>query len=332
MDKAIREFPRQFAFEPIIKNSDRLGTFDKFILAGMGGSHLAGDILHVSHPYIDIINHEDYGLPEMLKKELRTRLIIVSSYSGNTEEAVSALDEGMRNGYAMAAISMGGTLLSLAKKYKIPYIQLPNTGIQPRMALGFSIKALLSFMRQFQALKELSALSSILKADEKEKEGKALAARLKGLVPIVYTSRHNRPIGYNWKIKLNETGKIPAFYNVFPELNHNEITGFDVKMSTKELSKLFHFLFLFDPNDHPFIAKRMLILKKLYEERGLSVEAITIEGPTFWYRLFSSILFADWTALYTAKQYKVEAEQVPMLEEFKRLVFEMQMASAVLRR
>lgn len=327
MEKAIREFPKQFAFEPIIKYKDRLKTFDKFVLGGMGGSHLTADILHVSHPYLDIVSHEDYGLPEMLKKELKSRLIIVSSYSGNTEEAISALHEAMKNDYAVAAMSAGGTLGKLAKEYKIPYIKFPDTGIQPRMALGFSMKALLCFMRQSRALEELTALGPLLKPGELEEKGKEMAKRLNHYVPVIYTSRHNRPIAYNWKIKLNETGKIPAFYNVFPELNHNEMTGFDVKSLTKKLSERFYFLLFKDPNDHPFIMKRMDILQKLYEDRGLKVGQVSLEGPTLWYRIFSSLLWADWTALYLAKGYRVEAEQVPMVEEFKKLIIKSQVKS-----
>lgn len=329
MEKAIREFPQQFAFKPIIKHKEHLKTFDKFVLAGMGGSHLAADILHVSHPYIDIVSHEDYGLPEMLKKELKNRLIIVSSYSGNTEEAISALHEAMKNDYAVAAMSVGGILGQLAKEYNIPYIKLPNTGIQPRMALGFSMKGLLRLMRQSRALEELTALGPLLKPADLEEKGKEMAKKLNHYVPVIYASRHNRPIAYNWKIKLNETGKIPAFYNVFPELNHNEMTGFDVTPFTKELSERFYFLLFKDSRDHPFIMKRMDILEKLYEDRGLNVEAVNLEGPTLWYRIFSSLLWADWTALYLARAYKVEAEQVPMVEEFKKLVVEHQVGSLV---
>ncbi len=130
----------------------------------------------------------------------------------------------------------------------------------------------------------------------------------------------NEAIAYNWKIKFNETGKIPAFYNIFSELNHNEMTGFDVKDVTKDLSKNFTFILLKDNADDERIQKRMRILKKLYEDRGLSVIEIELQGDTAFQKIFSSIILADFAAYYTAMGYGLDPEQVPMVEEFKKLV------------
>ncbi|MFA5937162.1 MAG: SIS domain-containing protein, partial [Candidatus Paceibacterota bacterium] len=155
-----------------------------------------------------------------------------------------------------------------------------------------------------------------------EEIGKTLAQKIKNYVPIVYASSRNLSLVYNWKIKLNETGKIPAFYNVLPELNHNEMTGFDVKDSTEELSNKFYFLILKDKEDNSKILKRIDVLEKLYKDRNLEVETIEIKGENIWEKIFSSLLLADWTAYYTALEYKQDPEQVPMVEEFKKLILE----------
>jgi len=147
-----------------------------------------------------------------------------------------------------------------------------------------------------------------------------LAKKFEGYVPIIYSSRRNLAVTYNWKIKFNETGKIPAFYNIVPELNHNEMTGFDVINSTRSLSKKFKFLFLSDSDDNERIVTRMEVLQKLYEDRKLPVEVVKMNGGSRLEKIFSSLILADWTAFYTSELYGTEATEVPMVEEFKKII------------
>jgi glucose/mannose-6-phosphate isomerase len=320
MYSAIKNFNRQFSYKPKIKNKEKLLKPKLYIVAGMGGSHLAADLLKVWDPKLMLFVHKNYGLPDIQDQILQESLLIASSYSGNTEETLDAYEAAKKRGIQRAAITVGGRLLAYAEKDGIPYIKLPDTGIQPRSALGFSIKALLALMGKTRALHNISKLSYLLKPQSLEQEGKELAEKLQGYVPIIYSSEQNLPIAYNWKIKFNETGKIPAFCNFFSELNHNEMTGFDVKATTKELSSKFYFILLRDESDHPRIRKRMDILKKLYQDRGLPVLEVNLSGKDLFYKIFSSLLLADWIAYYTAKIYNVEPEQVPMVEEFKKQV------------
>ena len=197
---------------------------------------------------------------------------------------------------------------------------MPSTGIQPRAALGLNIKAVAKFLGRNDLLKELNELASSLKPSSLENNGKKLAQKIKGFIPIIYSSSENIGIAYNWKIKLNETGKIPAFYNIFPELNHNEMTGCDIKSGNQKLIKNLYFIILKDKNDHPRIQKRMQILEKIYKSRNLPVETINLKGKTIFDKIFSSLLLADWTAYHTALQYTLEPTEVPMVEEFKKLM------------
>ena len=150
--------------------------------------------------------------------------------------------------------------------------------------------------------------------------GQKLANELRSKIPVIYASARNAAVAYNWKIKMNETGKIPAFYNVIPELNHNEMTGFDVSEKTKKLSENFHFVFLTDAADHSQIKKRMTVCKKLYENRGLAVTTIALSGDAVFEKIFNSLLLADWAALHTALSYGVSPDGVPMVEEFKKMI------------
>lgn len=320
MYETIKNFHTQFAFEPVIKNFDALKGHEWVIAAGMGGSHLAAGLLKVWKPELPLIIHKNYGLPDFPEHVLGTSLLIANSYSGNTEETLDAYLVAGKKGMARAAVSTGGKLLEFSEKDGTPYIKMPDTNIQPRSALGFSFKSFLRLLGEEETLQEVGKLSESLNAARYEESGKMLAERLKGFVPVVYSSEKNWPIAYNWKIKFNETGKIPAFYNIFPELNHNEMTGFDAKENTRVLSEKFYFIFITDAADHSKIQQRMIVTMNLFKDRGLPVEEVPLSGDNIFYKIFSSMLIADWTSYYTAENYGVEAEKVPMVEEFKKLV------------
>ncbi|OGY61330.1 MAG: hypothetical protein A3H06_01400 [Candidatus Colwellbacteria bacterium RIFCSPLOWO2_12_FULL_44_13] len=318
IDEAIRNFAEQFSYEPEIQNGVKLGRYDRYVICGMGGSHLAADLLRVWNPYIRLTVHKDYGLPALSRDDFEKSLLIFDSYSGNTAEVLDGFREALRRGYAMAVLATGGELLEEAKKEKVPYVELPDEHLQPRLGLGYVTRALLHLLHEEDAFQELGKLTAILKPEEYEEMGKCLAEQLKGFVPIIYSSRVNGAIAYNWKIKFNETGKTPAFFNVFPELNHNEMTGFDVKEATKELSSKFYFVFLKDKNDDPRILKRMELTERLFKDRGLRVQVLDIAGVNPFHKIFSSLIFSDWVSYYLAKEYGFDPEVIPMVEEFKK--------------
>ena len=324
MEEAIRNFPKQFEYEPKIENVHAWRAPGKYILCGMGGSHLQGDIFQNAYPGFDLSVHQDYGLPRWRDDVFKQALIIVSSYSGNTEEALSSFKEARKNGYPVAAISTGGKLIAMAQEQGVPYIQIPDTGIQPRSAVGFTFKALAKMVGRNDIVEEAAKVGMTLaqKAGIFQEDGKALAERLQGHIPVIYASAKNYSIAYNWKIKLNETGKIPAFYNVFPELNHNEMNGFDVSDSTRSLCEKFHFLFLADTTDHAGIQKRMGTLENQLASRGFQVEIVSLGEGSMLDKIFGSLLTADWTAFFVAQYYGRDPQEVPMIEEFKKLILE----------
>ncbi|MCR4322868.1 MAG: bifunctional phosphoglucose/phosphomannose isomerase [Candidatus Azambacteria bacterium] len=320
IEDVINKFPEQFTYEPEIHNGEHLPKAHAYIVAGMGGSALAAELLRARDSEREILIHRGYGLPRVSESVLKRSVFIAISYSGNTEETLDAFIKAHAQGMSVAVIASGGKLIELAQEHEVPYIQIPNTGIQPRHANGFVLKALMKLMGDEDGLTDVGTLIALLDPSRYQEEGKALAVKLKGKVPVIYASAENGAIAYNWKIKFNESAKIPAFHNVFSELNHNEMTGFDIIDSTKPLSNVFHFIFLTDENDHPRIVKRMELTKQLYTDRGLSVEAVKVEGESAWHGVFASLVLADWTAYYCALQYGTEPEQVPMVEEFKKMM------------
>lgn len=320
MEQVIRNFSAQFAYEPKVEHAEKLKPARFFIVAGMGGSALPARLLLAKDPSAPLFTHREYGVPALDAIITSESLFIAMSYSGNTEETLDALAAATAKGMRTAAITTGGKLLFRARAENIPCVKIPATGIQPRMADGFLLKALLKLMGREKDIKELNALASSFDASLYKKKGGILAQTVRGKIPVVYASARNEALAYNWKIKFNESAKIPAFWNVFPELNHNEMTGFDVIESTKKFSDAFHFIFLADENDHPRIQKRMEITRGLFQKRGLSVDVVRMQGHTSWERIFISLAVVDWAAYALALHYGTESEQVPMVEEFKKLM------------
>ena len=214
----------------------------------------------------------------------------------------------------MAVVSIGGKLLDLARQNSISYVEMPDWDLEPRMALGLNLRALLKVLGQDEALDTLSQAQLV----DCEKTGKKLAEKLRGFVPIIYSSRKNGPLAYAWKVKINETAKKPSFANVFSELNHNEMAGFHPSEVSKLLSQNFNFIFLKDQADNPKILKRMDVTAELFQKQKLNVETVELAGDNVFTKIFSSLQLADWVSYYIAKEYGVDPADVSAIEEFKK--------------
>ena len=281
----IKNFKNQFKYEPVIKNRDKLKKSKDFFVVGMGGSHLSADIIKDIFPELNITVHSDYGLPNKINKK---SLLILSSFSGNTEEVLDSLKHALKEKIPLIIVSSGGKLIEIAKAKDLPYIELPDKNLPPRMALGYSIKALLKIIN-----KKID-----FETRDQESTGKEIAKKIKGTIPLIYSSNKNKSIGYIWKINFNENSKNPAFNNVFPELNHNEVEGIN--------QKDFSFVLIEDQKDHPRIKLRMEIFKKNYK-------TITIKDNPI-----NLIILSLWTSYYLAIENKVDPIEVRKIEELKQ--------------
>ncbi len=320
MQEAIKNFPKQFSYQAKIENKKYFKASKDFIVLGMGGSHLAADLLLAIKPELNIHVHQDYGLPTWPLNKLKNYLVIANSYSGNTEEVIDGLKLALKNKLPVLVIATGGKLINIAKAKNLPYIQMPNWHIQPRQAIGLNLRALLKAMNENKMLKESYDLSKTLKTAKQQKTGQKIAKQLSNQVPIIYASRQNTCLAFTWKIKFNENTKIPAFYNVMPELNHNEMTGFDSNEWTKKLSHNFAIIYLEDKNDNPRLIKRFKVIKNLYKKEGLKQITVPLRGKNRWQEIFSSLLIADWASFYLAEKYHRDPNSVPMVEKFKKMI------------
>lgn len=315
MEDTIINFNKQFDYEPVIRNAEKLKeNYEHFVLCGMGGSHLAAGIVKMQKPGVELYVHRDYDLPPYSDDFLKKSLLIASSHSGNTEEVLSFLRTAIEKGYDVAVITTGGKLFEIAVAQQLPHIVMPNDGLQPRLAIGFSTLSLLKIMKEEDLISTLKNVGQNIDSNKLKSEGDSLANSIGDKVPVVYASNQNLPIAYNWKIKFNETGKTPAFYNLFPELNHNEMQGF----ADENNSDKFHFVFLHDANDNPRIEQRMKVLSTLFEEKGFVVTNLELSGQTSFEKVFTSLLIADWAALEIAKIKGTDPQSVPLIEDFKK--------------
>lgn len=326
MREIILDFPKQFNinFPEIKKLSAKGGQL--IVICGMGGSALAGDLLKIVTDF-PIIIRRNYGLPLTLKKE--NAIVICVSYSGNTEETISSYLESIKNGFLTVAISSGGQLEELSTKNKNPYLKLPS-GLPPRSALGYIFTALVKILEKENIIKDgsknLKSLYKNIKPEKFEGIGQLLAKKLISKIPLIYSSEKYQPLAYNLKIKFNENSKIPAFTNIFPELNHNEILSFQ-PLSQVNLSHHFQamavcknlsILILRDKEENNIILKRMSLTANMIRNNGFETEIIEMEGNNDLEKIFNTSLMGDWMSYYLALEYGIDPIKTEIIEEFKK--------------
>lgn len=316
MEDTIRRFPEQFAWEPVVEHNDVLRAYKYYVICGMGGSQLGPMLIETYGPAHNLILHKDYGLPYLAPEVAEQALFIMSSYSGTTEETIDAAREAFGRGHAVAAVSTGGKLIEFAKEHALPHIVIPEMGLQPRLAIGFSMLGLARLMGDGELEGRIRQAGTQLNPMAAQEEGMRVAHALHDQVPLFYASTANMPLAYIWKIKINETSKSPAFCNVVPEMCHNELCGMDVADSTRGLTAGMTAVFLEDEMDHERNKKRMRIAGEILTQRGLRVIHIAVGGRDF-DKAFHTALMADWVSYELAKYYGVPDEATPLIADFK---------------
>ncbi len=317
----LNDFPKQFKEGlEVAKNVGVHGKFKNVVVCGMGGSALPADVLKTYMPVIDMPLYvsRNYNLPFEADGE---SFVICISHSGNTEETLSCFREALHLHCKTACITSGGRLKEMCEENGIPLALVPKgpPHFQPRYALGHTFAALVKILSNSGVIpphdREVLELSKTLREFNFHEQAKQIAKRLYKRIPLVYSSEKNRRIARIWKTKFNETSKIMAFYNYFPELNHNEMTGH----TESKTQGNFHTIFLRDKTDHPRIRKRMNLLAKLIKSRGEEITFIDMMGDEDKLtKIFSAILFGDWIAYYLAGEYRVDPTPVELVEEFKK--------------
>ncbi|MBU6323559.1 MAG: hypothetical protein KGI41_01350 [Patescibacteria group bacterium] len=322
MEEQLVRFPEQFAWRPAYEGGDGIPEVSHYILAGMGGSALGAKLLFRQDPTLPLSIHSDYGLPRIPADTLRDSLIIASSYSGETEETLSAAKYAVEAGLPVAVVTTGGRLADFARERNLPLLLFTNPGIEPRMAIGYTMLAIATLMKNGALETAVRDAGRQTNAEAGRTLGESIANLMDGKIPFVYSSGQNAGVSYFWKIAHNETAKIPAVSNVFPELCHNELSGYDLADSTRNIFSALHAVFLEDDDDHPRVKLRMKLMHELLMERGVESSRVKLVGDSGLHKAFNGLLTGVWSALSLARRYGVPDAKTPLIAEFKKRMAE----------
>jgi glucose/mannose-6-phosphate isomerase len=330
MFRCVAEFPQQVedalrigASAPLTLTTDGVRSI---VLTGMGGSAIAGDLLRsylAEELRIPFLVNRSYSLPGLVDPN---SLVIVSSYSGNTEETLASYHDAIRRKARVLCITTGGEVEHLALKHAHACIKIP-AGLQPRAALGYSLFPLLlalsraGFIRPRSA--DISETVSALKqksqiyADLKSADNIALkiAKRLVGKLPVIYSASDRLDaVNVRWRGQICENSKHLAFGNLLPEMNHNEIVGWKVD---RQLMKQMAVVFLRDIGTHPRVRVREEITKDIIRKKTSTVIEVWSEGTSLLARTFSLVSTGDWVSYYLAILNNEDPTPVTVIDALK---------------
>jgi len=333
MYEAIFDFPEQ------MEKADRIGQSIKpedikgqnlkaVILAGMGGSAIGADIIRscfgseLKIPF-EICRH--YRLPAFVDNSC---LVVISSYSGNTEETVAAFEDALTRRANIICLTTGGKIADLAARYKCPLIKLPE-GLQPRAALGYSFVPLMYLLMKAGLLAAKDDIVKLIVEGLKKyrlqfgreiplatNPAKSLALHLFHKIPLIYTGPElTDAVGLRWKQQFCENSKVPSFNNHFAEFNHNELVG--LESGPAPLLENFGIVILRDSDDHPRIARRMSLVRDMMEKKGISAVNVYSQGDFPLGRAFSLIQLGDFASYYLAMLQEVDPTPVTAINYLK---------------
>ena len=295
------------------------------VVAGMGGSGIGGELLKDyarNQATVPIEVSKDYALPAYVNSKT---LVLVVSYSGDTEESLSAFLDAQRRKSMVYCVSSGGSLLEFAEKLNVPFLRVP-AGMPPRAASPYLLVpqlVLLEKMGLISAVSEnLSEATTLLEKVSRENApekpagkslAKSLASGIHGTVPVVYGFGVYRGVAQRWKQQFNENSKVPAKWEVFPELNHNEIVGWE---KAGALTKHFSTVFLRDKNEPSEVRSRIEITKTLMPQASKKFE-VWAQGKSALVKMLSTILVGDFTSVYLAVLRGVDPTPVQTINTLK---------------
>ncbi len=306
-----------------------LDGIDLVVIVGMGGSGIAGDVVaalaaapgDAPARSLPIMVHKGYGVPPFVGP--RT-LVVACSYSGGTEETLSGVDAALAAGARLFAVTMGGALGERAEATGAPMVRIPASDRQPRHSLGYLAVPVLVALGLDAGLDEAVEVQAELTAatartvPSSDNHAKQLALRLaSGSVPLAWGARGLGAVAaYRLKCQLNENAKVPAFWAEVPELDHNEIVGFQ---EPSPLSGNLGLVLLRDPQgEHERIATRFTATEELVRQRFAWIAEVAAAGISPVARLASLLLLADLASVYTALELGHDPTPIPSIDRLKQ--------------
>ena len=336
LSKLLFDFPEQCREAKEIGEkadfSPKRREINNIVFTGLGGSAVGGDLLCsylANEARVPMVVNRNYSIPEFVDSNT---LLVVCSYSGNTEETISAFEKGLKKKAEIVVITSGGKLKAAAVERNLPLVTIP-AGLPPRAALAYSFFPALMVLAKLAVIKDksleiesvalvLSRLRQRLNPEVKTKDNqaKSIAWDIQQGFPHIYSSSDFfGPVSYRWRTQLAENSKSLSSNHVFPELTHNEIVGWDFP---KELLEYFTVIILRDKDDNPRIAKRMDITASIIKQNAKNVIEVFSEGDELLSRIFSLIYIGDFVSFYLAILNGIDPTPVDRITYLKKKLTE----------
>lgn len=321
MEQLIENFPKQLKEAlDIAKTLNPVTGYQEIhevVIAGMGGSGIGGQFVQsliADECNIPIYVHKGYHLPRFVDHHT---LVIVSSYSGNTEESLSALEAAILQKAIVVCLSSGGKLKEESAKHQLMYVGVPEGSTSPRSCLGYSIVLQLAILHQFGLVKAsfldtFLVASDLIKYENEEikAKAKAIAEQLAGKIVAIYSTDTFEPAAIRLRQQLNENAKTLCWHHTFPEMNHNELVGWVDKMPLAVV-------FLRTKDDLKKNVRRMDITKTIITQKTNTFIEIFAKGHSRSEKMIYFIHLADWISLYLAAIRKVDAVEIKVIDYLK---------------
>jgi glucose/mannose-6-phosphate isomerase len=291
----------------------------------MGGSGVGGTLAraalgdHASRP---IVATRGYEIPGWTTPDVT---VLCASYSGDTEETLASFEAAAALGARRVVVTSGGQLADLARREDVPLIPLPG-GFQPRAAVGYMLVAALEVAAACGAAPRIASEIDVAAAHLEQlcaewgpdaddgNMAKEIALALEGTIPVIAGAGLTIPVAYRWKTQINANAKAPAFSHELPELDHNEIMGWQ---GSAELGR-FAAVFLEDTDQHPRIANRIELTSEIVAEHADKVVRVSTRGQGTVERVLSLVLLGDLVSLYLAVLQGIDPTPVEPIEVLKR--------------
>ena len=303
-------------------------NFKNIVVLGMGGSAIGGDLLSdylADELAIPLVVIRGYDIPKFVDED---SLVFAVSYSGNTEETIFALQKCLDAKARVIALTSGGKFAILSQENNFPLIKVP-AGIQPRAAISYLFFPILKVLERFGLIKEkdgeieetLNILQELskeycAKSPLKNNFAKKVALNLYQHLPLVYGSEGLlEAVAMRWKTQINENSKWPCFWNVFSELDHNEIVGYEIENSINRQVKI---IYLQDNEGSLRVEQRREITRKIIEDKVAEFIVCPTKGKGKMTRMFSLIFLGDLVSYYLAILNQVDPSPVACIEDLKK--------------
>ncbi|MCC7466084.1 MAG: bifunctional phosphoglucose/phosphomannose isomerase [Saprospiraceae bacterium] len=322
MDKMVARFPEQLeealSIAQNISLKKHTAPLRSVFISGLGGSGIGGGFVQDfvrGVCKLPIVVSKGYHAPAWINKNT---LVICSSYSGNTEETLSTLEQLHDTGAKIVCVASGGKLIDIAKAKGYDYVQVPGGWSSPRACLGYSVVAQLGVLKAAKLipaklLNQVGGAQKLLKRDQAsiQKHARKIAGFLNGKTPVLYIADHMEAVAVRWRQQINENAKMLCWHHVIPEMNHNELVGWRDQRPDVAV------VWLRNHDDYSRTAIRTDINKEIVEHYTQTSIELYSKGKNIIEKALWLVHLGDWVSVYLAELRNVDPIEIKVIDFLK---------------